>query len=174
MEKIQFNNLGLELNDSVKTINFKKYEITIKEYLPIQERLEIIANTINAASTDDTNPFYNPVKVEVFLALEILAHYTNIDFEGVELAPADLYDLVSGSGLLDAVYTNMEMEKYKLHSCVESCIRAIYEYEHSLMGIVEHFNAEYENLDTNAENIQAKLADPNNLALLKEIMSKLG
>jgi hypothetical protein len=174
MEKVQFNDLGLGVNDNTISINFKNQEILIKEYLPIQERLEIIANTINAASTDDTNPFYNPVKVEVFLALEILAHYTNIDFEGVELAASDLYDLVSGSGLLDAVYDNMEMEKFKLHSAVEACIRAIYEYEHSVMGIIEHFNSEYEDLDTNAENIYTKLADPNNLALLKDIMNKLG
>ena len=42
------------------------------------------------------------------------------------------------------------------------------------MGILDNINKDYSNLDLEASEIQKKLADPNALAFLKEVMAKLG
>ena len=42
------------------------------------------------------------------------------------------------------------------------------------MGILENISADYSNLNLDATEIQNKLADPNNMALLKDVLAKLG
>jgi hypothetical protein len=42
------------------------------------------------------------------------------------------------------------------------------------MGILETVSQDYSGLELDAQNIQKSLADPNNMALLKDILTKLG
>ena len=67
MAKLAFTKLGLKTNNQIKTILFNEQEIEVKQYLPINEKLEMISNVINL-SADDNN-FANPVKVSVFTTL---------------------------------------------------------------------------------------------------------
>ena len=64
MAKLAFTKLGLKANNQIKTVLFNEQEIEVKQYLPINNKLELISNVINA-SHDDNN-FANPVKVSVF------------------------------------------------------------------------------------------------------------
>ena len=57
---------------------------------------------------------------------------------------------------------------------VHRSVDAIYEYKNSVLGILESVSTDYSNLDLDATNIQQKLADPNNMALLRDVLSKLG
>ena len=43
-----------------------------------------------------------------------------------------------------------------------------------IYGILDTVTADYSNLDFNASEIQSKLADPENMKLLKDILTKLG
>jgi hypothetical protein len=78
MAKLSFTKLGLAQNKAVKTINYNEQVIEIKQYLPVNDKLELISNVINL-SADDNN-FANPVKVSVFAVLQIIETYTNISF----------------------------------------------------------------------------------------------
>ena len=62
----------------VKIVDFNEQDIEVKQYLPVNEKLELIGNVINL-SHDDNN-FANPVKVSIFTTLEIMYAYTNINF----------------------------------------------------------------------------------------------
>ena len=53
-------------------------------------------------------------------------------------------------------------------------IKAIYEYDHSAYGILDNIKNNYNNLDLDASEIQKKLADPENMDLLKSVLAKLG
>jgi hypothetical protein len=175
MEKIKIADLNLSKEIETVSVFYGAQEIKVKKYASIQTKLEMIANTINASVNDDNNDFYNPVKVRTFLDLEMVEGYTNIEFTEEEREnPSNLYDLLKNSGLLDAILAAIPEEVSQMRKDTIKCIRAIYEYEHSVMGIIEKFNTEYSGLDTNASEIHEKLADPNNMALLKEILTKLG
>ena len=39
---------------------------------------------------------------------------------------------------------------------------------------MENIASDYKDLDFNAEEIQQKIGDPNNMAFLKEVLAKLG
>ena len=174
MAKVSLTKLGLKVNQNVKNIEFNEQIIEVKQYLPINEKLELISSVINSAA--DENNFSNPVKENVFLTLEILYHYTNINFTDKQKEdPVKLYDLVVSSGLVNKVTDLIpEEELNEVINGVAQSIKAIYTYKNSVLGILESISQDYSALNLDATEIQQKLADPDNMALLKQVLTKLG
>ena len=174
MAKVSLIKLGLKVNQEIKTIIFNEQTIEVKQYLPVNDKLELIGNVINSAHDD--NNFSNPVKVSIFTALEILYAYTNINFtEKQKEDPAKLYDLVVSSGLIDAILDIIPEDEYEEVICgIEDSIEAVYNYRNSILGILDSMGQDYDNLNFDITTLQDKLADPTNLNLLKDVLSKLG
>ena len=78
MAKIGFTKLGLKPNNEIQNIEFNEQTIEIKQYLPVEEKLELITNVLELSH--DSNNFSNPVKVSVYTTLEIIEKYTNVNF----------------------------------------------------------------------------------------------
>ena len=174
MAKVSFTKLGLKKNEKVGILHINEQDIEVKQYLPINEKLELISSVINSAA--DENNFSNPVKENVFLTLEILYHYTNINFTDKQKEdPVKLYDLVVSSGLVNKVTDLIpEEELDEVINGVAQSVKAIYTYKNSALGILESISQDYSNLNLDASEIQKKLADPDNMALLKQVLTKLG
>ena len=174
MAKVSLTKLGLKVNQDIKNIEFNQQIIEVKQYLPINEKLELISSVINSAA--DENNFSNPVKENVFLTLEILYHYTNINFTDKQKEdPVKLYDLVVSSGLVNKVTDLIpEEELNEVINGVAQSVKAIYTYRNSVLGILESISQDYSTLNLDATEIQQKLADPDNMALLKQVLTKLG
>ena len=174
MAKVSFTKLGLKKNEEVGILHINEQDIEVKQYLPINEKLELISSVINSAA--DENNFSNPVKENVFLTLEILYHYTNINFTDKQKEdPVKLYDLVVSSGLVNKVTDLIpEEELDEVINGVAQSAKAIYAYKNSALGILESISQDYSALNLDATEIQQKLADPDNMALLKQVPTKLG
>lgn len=174
MAKLSFNKLGLIKNQDIVNITFNDQVIEVKQYLPVNDKLQLISNVINQ-SADDNN-FANPIKVDVFTVLEIINFYTNISFtEKQREDPAKLYDLIISNNLAKTITGAIpQVELDELMSGIKDSVEAIYKYKNSAMGIMEAISTDYSNLDFNASEIQSKLADPENMNFLKDVLSKLG
>lgn len=174
MAKVSFTKLGLSKNQDVKNVQWGDYVIEVKQYLPINEKLILISNVLN--NSHDDNNFANPVKVNVYMALEIIYAYTNINFtEKQKEDVTKLYDLIDGSGLLATITEAIPAAEYKtLMEGIYSTINAFYNYRNSIMGILDTLKTDYNALNFDATEIQQKLADPENMALLKDVLAKLG
>ena len=102
MAKIGFTKLSLKRKNEVKTITINNNQIEIKQYLPVNEKLDLIARVINGAH--DQNNFPNPIKIEVIGTLEIIMAYTNISFtEKQKEDVAKLYDLLDSNGVVNTI-----------------------------------------------------------------------
>ena len=174
MAKVSFTKLGLKKKEEIKNITINDQIIEVKQYLPISDKINIITNVIEN-SADDNN-FANPVKVEVFANLEIIYAYTNISFTDKQKEdPTKLYDLLEENGVIAEVIAAIPENEYALLlGWIDETIEAFYTYRNSVMGIMEQISTDYSNLSLDATEIQQKLADPQNLELLKSIMTKLG
>lgn len=174
MAKLPFNKLGIKLDNSVEIIEFNNNKIEIKKYLPIQEKMVMVSNIINLAA--DENKFYNPMKLEIFSVLEIIENYTNINFtEKQKDDPAKLYDSIISSGLNKVIFDSINPKEIEfIASSLDLTVKAIYAYQNSVMGILDAISQDYGDLKLDAESIQKLLADPNNLSLLKDVLTKLG
>ena len=174
MAKVSLTKLGLKVNQDIKTVEFNEQIIEVKQYLPVNDKLELISNVINSAH--DENNFANPVKVSVFTTLEIMYAYTNINFTDKQKEdPTKLYDMLISTGLAKKVINSIPEEEYHEIICgISDTIDAVYTYQNSVMGILDSISQDYSSLDLNATEIQKKLSDPNNMELLKQILSNLG
>lgn len=174
MAKIPFTKLQLKKINESKEFTYNDQVITVKQYLPIQEKLALISRVINAAA-DEYN-FTNPVKLDMFLALEIVFTYTNISFtEKQKEDIAKLFDLLDENKFFDKVIELIPEEEYStLWEGVVELSESIYAYQTSVLGILDTASKDYKDLNFDATEIQKKLADPENMELLKSVLTKLG
>ena len=174
MAKVAFSKLGVKINPEVKTITWNDQTIEIKQYLPVNNKLELISRVINLSA--DENNFANPVKVDIYFAIEVVNAYTNISFTEKQKEDAcKLFDSITSSGLFTAIKDVIPEEEYdNLYYALNGCVSAVYNYKNSVMGILENITADYDSLNFDASAIQQKLADPQNLELLRGVMDKLG
>ena len=97
MAKIAFTKLGLTKNTSTTAFDWQGNTIEVKNYLPVEDKLNLIADIINYSADD--NAFYNPCKVEIFETLKIIEKYTNINLTEKQSEDVlKLYDLYVSSG----------------------------------------------------------------------------
>ena len=172
MAKVAFTKLGLTKNTEIKTLEWKDVEIEIKQYLPIQERVELIQTVLNKCQ--DENNFVNEIKLSMYFDLETIYRYTNINFTDKQKEDVGkLYDLLRGSGLMaevkQAVAQNEENWIW-----LKAISKSFYEYRNSVYAIIESMKTDYTNLDLDADAIKEKIADPEALGTLKEILTKMG
>ena len=148
----------------------EKVYYEVKKYLPIKEKIELVQRVINQSV--DENGFYNPMRVDLYLTLEFVYAYTNLNFtDKMKEDPFKLYDLVVSTGLFNNIITTIEYHEYAtIKEDVYSTIENIYKYRNSVMGILDAVSTNYKDLNLNLDAIQEKLADPNSLSLIKEIM----
>lgn len=175
MAKVAFTKLGLKRKDEVKTVNINNNVIEVKQYLPVNDKLALISRVINL-SHDSSNNFANPVQVEVIGTIEIIAAYTNLSFtEKQKEDYAKLYDLLEENGITKDLIGAIPEDEYAfLIDGINDSIEAVYKYQNSVLGILETVSQDYSNLELDATKIQEKMANPDNLAMLKDVLTKLG
>lgn len=174
MAKIAFSKLGLKKQEEVKLIKIGNFDIEVKQYLPVNDKLDLISRVINSAH--DENNFPNPIKLEVIGALEIVMAYTNLSFTDKQKEDtAKLYDLLESNGIIDMIVSAIPEEEYNfVIDGIDDTVSAVYTYQNSILGILENISKDYSQLDFDASNIQQALSDPQNLTLVKDILTKLG
>jgi hypothetical protein len=174
MAKIPFSKLGIKIDNQVHLITWGEYNIEVQKYLPAVEKADLISKVINASV--DTNGFYNPLRIKINLTLEIIYAYTNLSFtEKQKENELKLYDLIVSSGLFNKVISLIpEDEQKELHDTVEQTITNIYNYRNSVLGILDTVKNDYSDLNLDADEIQTKLSDPENLELLRSVLGQLG
>lgn len=176
MAKVAFSKFGLKPNSEIKTITWGGQDIEVIQYLPIQKKLGLIGRVISQAHEQDAN-YSNPVKIEVYAALEILFEYTNITFtEKQKEDIPKLYDIVYSSGLWQAIVDAMPIDELDIiMNGIENSIEAIYKYQNSALGIIDLLKGDMETIDNiDVEGMKQSLAEIAESPLIKEIVPLLG
>lgn len=173
MAKVAFSKLALPKTSTTGNLDINGQTVEVKKYLPVDEKLELIAEVIN--QSHDENNFPNPLKVEVFFTIAIVKYYTNITFTEKQLeTPTKIYDMLilGGFGLIKEMIPAGEYNHLK--ESLDKTIAGIYAYQNSVLGLLDNISKDYSNLNLDAIGIQKNLADPSNLSLLKDVLTKLG
>lgn len=173
MAKIAFIKLGLKTDQEIKTIKFNEQEIEIKQYIPIEKKLQFIENVLNQSAVDMY--FYNQGKIEIFFAMEVIYNYTNINFtEKQKDDILGLYDKFVSTGLYQEILDSIPTSEIKfLKEVIQDQIKEIYRYRDSALGIMETMKTDYNNLDLDIGKLTQELTDNENLGLVKEVVEKL-
>ena len=174
MARIPFTKLKCKLNIEEIPVQIGEETIAVKQYLPIQEKLELIGNVVMAAHEQDEN-YSNPVKAGVYRDLEVIFAYTNISFTDKQKEDLPkLYDMLYSSGVIDEVLKNIPEDEYmEIVFGVRDSIEAIYKYQNSVLGILDTIKADYGNLDLDITKLSSKLTNTDNLDMIKSILTNL-
>lgn len=141
MATLNFADIKLdEVAPQAKTITYNEQEIEVKQWLPVMDRYNIIMITLQESREGS---MYNPIKMDMYLLLNIIYKFTNITFTAEDRVNADeTFDKLNTSGLLNAVLkaipndtreslikglveTAEKMEKY--NSTLAGTIQSIFE-----------------------------------------------
>lgn len=173
MAKVSFTKLGLKMDQEIKTIKFNEQEIEIKQYIPIEAKLQFIENVLNKSAVDMY--FYNQGKIEIFFAMEVIYNYTNINFTDKQKDDIlGLFDKFVSTGLYKEILNNIPTSEIKfLKEVIQDQIKEIYRYRDSALGIMEAMKTDYDNLDLDIDKLTQELTENENLGLVKEVVEKL-
>lgn len=173
MAKVAFSKLSLSKNTSVKEVEWKDQKIEVKQYLPVGDKLDLISRIVNYSADDHV--FYNPCKVEIFELIEIILAYTNLNLTDKQQEDIlKLYDLFISSGFANVIKNTIPEEELNyLDDGIWATIKEIYRYRDSFMGVMEQTQSSYKDLDQKVTDIENKISNPENLTLLKDVVTKL-
>ena len=173
MAKLPFSKLGVKVDNEVTIIEYNEQSIEVRHYLPFMAKIEMISRIIN--NSVDENNFYNPMRVKLYMYLEIVSAYTNLNFTAKQLEdPFKIYDLLASSGLFASIINVIGDEWQEIQDNTWTVIKNIYEYKNSAMGILDAISSDYSNLNLDATTIKEELSNEDNLRLLRDVVSKLG
>lgn len=94
--------------DKVKTILFNGENVTIRQYLPIQDKYDLVMITAQDARESF---IYNPIKLDYLFNVNIVKMYTDIEFNN-SISTNEIYDIIKCNGLLDKVLENIPENEY--------------------------------------------------------------
>lgn len=179
MAKVPFSKLQAKVDGGV-TKNFyhnlagEEVYYEVRHYLPFEEKLELVSRIIN--NSVDDNGFYNPMRVKMYMTLEVVYAYTNLSFtEKMKEDPFKLYDILVSTGIFtDIVNIIREKDWSEIQENVWSTIKNIYDYKNSVMGVLESVKADYSAVNVDMSELQENLSNTENLQLLRDIIGKLG
>ena len=138
MAKTTFASLKLKSNNSVKTINYNESLIEVNQYLPIEDKYDLIMITAQKALE---NNIYNPLKIDMYLHLHIIYLYTNITFTDKQREnESKLYDLLMSNGIMESVIASIPEDEYNfIFSMLEDYIKLDMENRRSVTALISKF-----------------------------------
>lgn len=138
MAKVTYASLKLKTNTDVKTVDFNGKNIEVLQYLPIEDKYDLVNITLQEAKE---HGIYHPVKLDALFHLNLVYLYTNLTFTDKQKEnEMELYDALQSSGLIDLVVSAIDENEYNtlieyLEVLKEDCV----EYEESLNGVFQNF-----------------------------------
>lgn len=111
MAKVSYANLKLKTKEEIKEFDFNGSKIEVLQYLPLQDKIDLIDITCQKAREDR---LYSPIKIDVYFHLHLVYLYTNLTFtEKQREDEYKLYDCLMSNGLIDGVLMNMNKKEYE-------------------------------------------------------------
>lgn len=169
---IEFEKLGLENKLNKKSFTYNGQEIEVLQYLPIEEKVDLIAAVLKEA---DKNGIYDPILMDMYFHWYIINYYTNISFveSREDMTEVDFYDILYTNGIIEKVVSLMNEEEYQyIFEMLNNTKEEICRYRHTLAGVIR---GAIESLPQNAEKAVEILQnlDPEQFQELTDIANTL-
>lgn len=178
MAKITLNKLGLKKKTDTIPLHLNldsenPVDIELKQYLPIQEKLDLITKIVNESI--DENGYWNPCRVNIYINFDIFEAYSNVTFtEKQKEEFFKTYDILASNDIFYLVNQAIGVEYKVISSSVWDVIESYYKYQNSARGIMEQLVTDYSALDLDTKEMEERISNPENLTLLKDVLTKLG
>ena len=98
---MNFNELELKINDKVRTLKFKNKDIKVKQYLPIQDKLNLVQIALLQSLDEGV---YNDGLLTAYFHTYVVMFYTDLEFTDEEKQDVlTLFNLMDSENLIGSV-----------------------------------------------------------------------
>ena len=135
MAKVTYASLKLKINSDIEKFTFNGSEIEVKQYLPINDKYDLINITLQNAFEDGV---FHPLKMDLYFHLYIVIMYTNITFtEKQKEDEAKLYDILNSSGLMEKILETIPKAEYEeLYNYLMECSVQLTNHNRSITTLI--------------------------------------
>ena len=157
--KVSYANMKLKTNTSVKTFEFGGQKVEVLQYLPAQDKYDLLMITLQKSLEDN---IYNEFKLNLYFELHLVYMYTNISFtEKQREDEFKLYDTLKSNGFYEKFFQVINEDEYnELFEQLNAIKNASFKNKRSVAAIISGL---IDDLPANAE-AAAKIVenfDPN-------------
>lgn len=144
--KVSYANLKLKVNNPIKTFDFNGNQIEVLQYLPIEDKYDLIMITLQKAKE---NGIYNDLKLDMYFALHIVYMYTNLSFTDKQKENEfKIYDALKSNGFLDKLLPVIPESEYDdLVGYIKQIMQNELEYNTTAAAVIRNL---IDDLPTNA------------------------
>lgn len=147
MTKVSYAGLKLKINNENETFNFNDSNIEVIKYLPIKDKIDLIAITLQKSMEDG---FYNSAKIDMFFHLGLVYMYTNLSFTDKQKEDEyKLYDILESNGFIDELIKCIDEKEYEF--LVEHINQSVENYMNYKTTAASVLNSIISDLPRNAE-----------------------
>ena len=132
--KVSYANMKLKVDTSVKTFDFKGQQIEVLQYLPSQDKYDLLMITLQKSLE---NGIYNEFKLNLYFELNLVYMYTNISFtEKQREDEFKLYDNLKSNGFFELFFQALNEEEYNELFAQLDAIRDANTYNRTSTGAI--------------------------------------
>lgn len=171
MAKISFTKLNKIKSIPAKTITIADVEVVVAQYLPLEEKLNLIQSVIEQSGNGEEG-FYNIVKLRTYYAIEMIRAYTNISFTEKQLEDTPkLYDAIVMNKIWEQVCEAIPDDELSyIWDNIRKLAREITDYNHSALGVLKAVKQDYGDEAFSLDKINemlTKMQNPEEMKLVK-------
>lgn len=174
--KMTFTKLGLKAKKVAASCQINdNISLEIRQYLPIDEKANLIQFIVNHA-LDQMTGCFSPVRVEVYFSIAVCKWYAGITFTDKQMVEVSkTYDLLEENGVIDKIISVIpENEINFMNELVNDTIDDIARYNSSAAGIIQAMSANAGGLDNQITEILDKVKNGENMETLSVIKDVVG
>lgn len=174
--KTTFTKLGLKAKKVAASCQINdNISLEIRQYLPIDEKANLIQFIVNHA-LDQMTGCFSPVRVEVYFSIAVCKWYAGITFTDKQMTEVSkTYDLLEENGVIDKIISIIpENEINFMNELVNDTIDDIARYNSSAAGIIQAMSANADGLDNQITEILDKVKNGENMETLSVIKDVVG
>ena len=156
MAKVTYASLKLKTNADVETFDFNGNTIELLQYLPIQDKYDLIAMALENSVEEG---IYNPIKLDMYFHLYLVYMYTNVTFTDKQREDEmKLYDTLQSNGFIDMVLDRISDSEYNtLTTYLEETLDSLVEYQNTtaflLKGVIADFTSKFNGIQDMIKDI---------------------
>lgn len=146
MAKVSYANLKLKVDNSVETFDFNGNQIEVLQYLPVEDKYDLIMITLQKAKE---NGIYNDLKLDMYFALHIVYMYTNLSFTDKQKEnEPKIYDTLKSNGFFNKLLPTIPESEYDdLIGSMKQIMQDELEYNTTAAAVIKNLISD---LPTNA------------------------
>ena len=136
MAKVSYANLKLKVNKEVKTFNFMEQEIEVLQYLPIEDKRDLISIVCQNA---EENGIYNSLLIDTYFHLYLVYMYTNLSFNDKQKDnEMKLYDTLKSNGFFEEFLGAMNEDEYnELYEYIEDTMKMTLKFKNTAGAVLQ-------------------------------------